>query len=77
MRLPPPLSWLWEGWKKFGHAMGLVMSTIFLTVIWIVLFGLYGVILRIVGLFRGRQPDPATFWIDVEPTAPESYRQQF
>ena len=76
MKLPPPLSWLWAGWMKFSHAFGRVMSAIILTVLWIVGFGLYGIILKIMRLFQSKT-SPTTYWIDIATETPESMKRQF
>ncbi|MBI1813328.1 hypothetical protein HY285_03680 [Candidatus Peregrinibacteria bacterium] len=76
MPLPPPLSWLWTAWKKLGEAMGFVMSRILLTILWIVGFGIYAVIMKIVNIRRPRAKRD-TEWIDLAPSDAASMRRQF
>ncbi|MBI1934245.1 hypothetical protein HYS30_01130 [Candidatus Peregrinibacteria bacterium] len=61
MNLPPPLSWLCAGWMTFSHVLGMIMSKIILTLLWIVGFGLYGIVLKIVKLVK-REAPPETYW---------------
>lgn len=74
--LPSPLRWLWEGWKRVSRAIGIAMSFIVLTVLWIVAFGLYALVMKCGKLFR-RTPLPATYWRDVDPDYPESLSHGF
>lgn len=76
MRLPPPLSWLWEGWKMFSHAFGRVMSFIILTILWIVGFGIYGIATKAIALFRHTGPRDS-YWVDLEPMKEDSLVHQF
>jgi hypothetical protein len=55
---------MWKGWMAVSHIIGIVMSFILLTVLWIVLFGAYALCLRVAGLFR-RRPVSTTYWRDV------------
>ena len=77
MKLPPPLSWLYNAWMAFSKVLGMVMSKIILTILWIVGFGIYGIIRKIGLLFVGKTEAPGTFWIDVPPTAPDDLHHQF
>lgn len=76
MNLPPPLSWLWTGWKAFSHAFGRVMSFIILTILWIIGFGAYGIVRKIIGLF-GHKEKPSTYWLDTEHSLEDSLSHQF
>ena len=76
MYLPPPLSWLWEGWKLFSHTFGRVMSFIILTILWIIGFGVYGIALKIINLFQ-KKTKPDTYWIDVEKPTDDTLLRQF
>jgi hypothetical protein len=76
MRLPPPLSWLWEGWKMFSHAFGRVMSFIILTILWIVGFGTYGIVMKVMRLFRSEVATDS-YWVDLEPMKEDSLVHQF
>jgi len=77
MTLPLPFRWLWTGWKMFGTAVGKVMSKIILTVLWIVGFGMYGILLKIIRLFVKKAHAPGTYWIDVPPAQPGDLHRQF
>ncbi len=78
MKLPPPFSWFYDAWMAFSHALGMVMSKIILTILWIVGFGTYGIILKIIKLFRSRaSPCDDTYWIDVPPLPPDDLHHQF
>ncbi len=48
----------------FSHILGRIMSTILLTIIWIVVFGIYAIVLKVIHLFS-RKPPTDTYWIDV------------
>ncbi|MBI3331830.1 hypothetical protein HYZ99_02610, partial [Candidatus Peregrinibacteria bacterium] len=61
MNLPPPFSWLWSAWMAFSHALGMVMSKIILTILWVVGFGLYGIVLKVIGLFQKKPTNPHTY----------------
>jgi hypothetical protein len=64
MKVPAVLQPLWKGWMAFSHAIGIVMSSVLLTLIWVFVFGAYAVILKIVKVF-GTKPHPESFWWDV------------
>ena len=76
-KLFPPISWIYAVWKKFSHILGIVMSFIILTILWIVGFGIYALILKVITLPKRFAKEPNTFWIDVEPTTNESMAHQF
>ena len=61
MQLPPPLSWLYKTWMAFSHFLGMIMSRVILTLLWIVGFGSYAVILTIIRLIR-KTPPKTTHW---------------
>ena len=65
MELPPPFSWLWSAWMAFSKVLGMIMSKIILTVLWIVGFGVYAIIAKVIGLF-GSKMKPATYWNVIE-----------
>ena len=77
MTLPPPLSWLWSAWKMFSEVLGKIMSKIILTILWIVGFGTYAIVLTFFRLFRRKSPPPASYWIDVPPAPPKNLHHQF
>mgnify|MGYP003989956991 FL=1 len=76
-RLPPPISWIYALWKKFSHVLGTVMSFLILTVLWIVGFGIYAIVIKIITFPKRFKTKPNTYWIDVEPTTVESINHQF
>ncbi len=47
-----------------SHAIGVVMSSIILTILWVLVFGAYAIFLKIPSLFA-KKTTPATFWWDV------------
>ena len=49
----------------FSHILGMIMSTIILTILWIVGFGIYAVILKIVTLPARFRKSPDSYWIGV------------
>lgn len=76
MNLPPPFNFLWDLWKKFSHILGLIMSWIILTILWIVAFGLYGIVLKIARLFTPHKKYDS-YWIDTSPDFSNSMKYQF
>jgi hypothetical protein len=76
-KLFPPINWIYALWKKFSHVLGLVMSFLILTILWIVGFGIYSIVLRIITLPKRFSPDPNSYWIDCEPSTAESMKHQF
>lgn len=61
MNLPPPLSWLYRGWMAFSHVLGMIMSKVILTVLWIVGFGFYAIVLQCIRLVK-REPPKQSYW---------------
>jgi hypothetical protein len=53
------------------------MSFIILTVLWIVGFGIYAIILKIITFPKRFQKDPNTYWIDAEVSDIDSMKHQF
>lgn len=76
MKLPKPLQILWDGWMTFSRILGRIVSTILLTIFWIVGIGLYAIIMNIIVLARAKK-QPTTHWIDVPPQKKEHLLQQF
>ena len=78
MNIPTPLRALYNAWMKFSHVLGVIMSTILLTVLWIVGFGLYAIVLRVMNMFfllKKQKQD--TYWKDALPTEKEMLRYPF
>ena len=61
----------------FSHILGMIMSTIILTILWIVGFGIYAVILKIVTLPARFRRSPDSYWIDAKPASVEEMRYPF
>ncbi|OGJ57122.1 hypothetical protein A2635_01275 [Candidatus Peribacteria bacterium RIFCSPHIGHO2_01_FULL_51_9] len=76
MRLPPPLNWLWGLWKKFSHILGMVMSWIILTILWIVGFGSYAILMKLIRVFQPKK-SPESYWIETDPDFENSMKYQF
>lgn len=76
LKLPPPLSWIWSAWMKFSEIFGKIMSTIILTILWVVGFGLYAIALKIAALFKNKDI-PTTYWLDVPTDFEGSMKHQF
>jgi len=77
MKIPEPLLPLYNAWMKFSHVLGLIMSTIILTILWIVGFGLYAIVLRIIHIPRLFKKHPDSYWITTKPTPLEEMRYPF
>lgn len=76
-RLPQPIRMLYNLWKKFAHILGIMMSFLILTILWIVGFGIYAIILKVITFPKRFQPEPNSYWIDSELTTIESMKRQF
>ncbi len=76
-KLPHPINFLYTCWKKFSHLLGIIMSFLILTILWIIGFGTYGIIMNIMTLRARCKPKPDSYWIDVEPSTTESLKHQF
>lgn len=74
MNLPAPLRWLWDGWLAVSHVIGMVMSRILLTILWLTCFAVYAVIWKIGTLFSTKDE---TGWQPAETTTKETLRLQF
>jgi cell division protein FtsN len=64
MRLPTILQRLYKLWMAFSHVLGRIMSSILLTVLWVIVIGLYAIVLKTMRLFS-KKPEADTYWIDV------------
>ena len=76
-KLFPPISWIYALWKKFSHYLGIIMSFIILTILWIVGFGLYAIVLKIITIPKRFHKEPESYWIETEPTTVDSLKHQF
>lgn len=57
-------------WMSLSHILGRIMSTILLSMLWILVFGIYAIILKISGLCSGKH-FRETYWIDVSKEKPD------
>lgn len=64
MKIPKALQPIYDGWMAVSHCIGLVMSAMLLSILWLFVFGAYAVILKVVALF-GAKKHPTTYWCDV------------
>lgn len=71
-----PLQLAWRGWMAFSHALGLVMSTIVLTLLWIVGFGSYAIAFRIACICK-RSVVQTSYWNTSLPQRREDLLRQF
>jgi hypothetical protein len=60
----------------FSKALGKVMSAIILTILWIIGFGLYGIVLKIIALTRKEEPK-ASYWVTLEKNPQDNMKYQF
>ncbi len=65
-----------RSWMAISRAVGLVMSSILLTVLWVVLFGLYAIVLKCICIFTRKKGTQESFW-HAMPEEPGDYRYQF
>ena len=72
---------IWAGWKKFAHALGIVNTTILLSISYFVIIGLVSIISRIFGadFLDKRLRKKSSYWRKREPldTSLEACRRQF
>lgn len=77
----PPIAKLLSGigrmWMKFSHALGFIVTTLILTILWIIGFGVYAVILRIVSIPKLFAKAQASYWIDVKAEDHDSMKYPF
>jgi len=74
------LKQLWEGWKKFGEWFGHIMSTILLSVIYIIIITPFAICYKIFNkqFFRFNS-EYSTYWIqrNNQPPTIENYKRQY
>jgi uncharacterized membrane protein (DUF373 family) len=75
MRIPKPLKPIVDAWMAFSRALGKVMSFILLTVVWVVVFGIYGIVLKIIRLFQ--QEDSSSTWKEPIPEDAKTMKFSF
>lgn len=63
MTVPAFLRPLYNAWMAFSKVLGRIMGAIMLTVIWVVLFGIYAIVMKIGRLFAKKKDNSST-WID-------------
>jgi hypothetical protein len=67
-------------WKRFSYAWGWINTRIIFTIIYIVFFGIYFLVTRLISFFTSRKVGlPSTFWKDKKYTPPtlETLERQF
>ncbi|MBT3293284.1 hypothetical protein HN512_02880 [Candidatus Peregrinibacteria bacterium] len=60
--LPPPFNVQHKAWMKFSHILGIIMSKIILSILWIVGFGLYAIIWRLCHLKKKKKD---SYWVEI------------
>ena len=60
----------------FSHALGMVMSKIILTILWLTAFTIYAVCIKIGGLFQ-KKTKLDSYWVDTQPDFKDSMKYQF
>ncbi len=76
VKLPLPLQKAYDLWMLFSKALGRVMSWILLTILWVTVFGIYAIVLKLIKFFK-TEPAPATYWHPLEPEPAENMRRPF
>lgn len=79
---PQRLAEFYRGWMKVARVIGVVFSTVLLTIIFYLMFGITGIILRLSGkdvLEEKIDPKRESYWVPVppKPFQPEDYKRQF
>lgn len=68
-------------WMKFAHRLAVINTTILLTVVYLILLGVFSLFARLFGkdLLKHRIPPAGSFWLPKEKVDPtmESSRRQF
>ncbi|PIQ76795.1 hypothetical protein COU78_00645 [Candidatus Peregrinibacteria bacterium CG10_big_fil_rev_8_21_14_0_10_49_24] len=62
-KLVAPFNWQHTLWMKFSHYLGIVMSKIILTVLWIIGIGPYAMIWQLMHL---KKKKPESYWVKVD-----------
>ncbi len=75
MPLPLSLHRAWNGWKAVGRGIGIAVSFVLLSVVWLVVFGIYALCMK---CFRwvGRSA-PSSSWQAVLPDYQHSFDHGF
>lgn len=76
MHVPRILRPLWNAWMAFSRTLGRMMSTVILTVLWVVGFGPYAVVFAIMRLLKPCDEPPGT-WHALPPPDPDALRHPF
>ncbi len=63
-------------WLALSHSLSFVMSSILLAILWMTLFALYALILKIFRFF-GRPSFVSTYWIETSNSEQGNMSQQF
>ena len=74
-------SLLWQGWKKFAHALGVVNTRILLTITYFLIIAIAAIIMRLLGrdLLDRRWRKAESYWHQREAldTSLEAAKRQF
>ncbi len=62
MKIPAPLKLLYDWWMKLSRAIGLVVSSVLLTVLWGIGFGAYAIAFKVMRLFTKKTQIQST-WV--------------
>ncbi|MDP2653235.1 MAG: hypothetical protein Q8Q08_04310 [Candidatus Omnitrophota bacterium] len=78
----PAVGMIYRPWMKAAHAIGFVVSTVILSLLFYVFFTLFGAVLRILKkdlLDEAVRRDAGSYWIvrPPEELGPERYKRQF
>ncbi len=65
MRIPAPLQPAYDAWMAFSKALGRVMSFIILTVLWVVGFGIYGIVKKIMNVVTAKS-QTNSYWLPAD-----------
>jgi hypothetical protein len=82
LRDPFLLTKFYENWMQAAHILGTIISTVVLTLLFYLVFGVAGCCLRLLRrdpLERKKDPDRGSYWVRREqsPPAPEEFLRQF
>ena len=75
--LPTPIRQLYALWEKFAKVLGLVMSTIILTIFWTIGIGAYAIVMKLFRPFTKKKTSDGSFWIPSDPHPVEHMSRQF
>ncbi|GIW39972.1 MAG: hypothetical protein KatS3mg076_0549 [Candidatus Binatia bacterium] len=70
---------LWEGWKRFAHAVGVFNTRVIMTLLYFVVVLPFGIVVRVVSDPLRLKPPPGSNWSAVLPRSRDldSVREQY